>query len=38
MKRIIDDGTIEVKLENKFGKQICAVHIRPSDKIGRAHV
>ena len=31
MKRIIDDGTIEVKLENKFGKQICAVHIRPAD-------
>ena len=31
MRRIIDDGTIEVKLENKFGKQICAVHIRPAD-------
>ena len=31
MKRIIDDGTIELTLENKFGKRICAVHIRPAD-------
>ena len=31
MKRIIDDGTIEIKIENKFGKPICTVHMRPAD-------
>lgn len=28
---IIDDGTREIRLVNKFGKEICKIHIRPAD-------
>lgn len=28
---VIDDGTIEIPLTNKFGRLICNVYIRPSD-------
>lgn len=28
---VIDDGTREVSLVNKFGKLICKVHFRPAD-------
>ncbi len=32
MKRIIiDDGTREYRVENKFGKVICTLHFRPGD-------
>lgn len=30
-KGVIDDGTREISLVNKFGKLICKIHIRPSD-------
>ena len=28
---VIDDGTREIRLVNKFGKEICKIHIRPAD-------
>ena len=28
---IIDDGTREYSIVNKFGKPICTLHFRPSD-------
>ena len=28
---VIDDGTREIKIENKFGEEICKVHIRAGD-------
>ncbi len=30
-KGIIDDGTREIPIENKFGKLICNIYIRPAD-------
>lgn len=30
-KGVIDDGTREIPLVNKFGQLICKIHIRPSD-------
>lgn len=31
MKSVIDDGTREIPIENKFGKLICNIYIRPGD-------
>ena len=31
MKGIIDDGTREIPLVNKYGKLICNIYIRPAD-------
>lgn len=31
LRGIIDDGTREIPLVNKFGKLICNIHIRPAD-------
>lgn len=31
LKGIIDDGTREIPIENKFGKLICNIYIRPGD-------
>lgn len=31
LQSVVDDGTREVQLVNKFGKLICTIHIRPSD-------
>lgn len=30
-KVIIDDGTQKIPIENKFGKKICDIYIRPAD-------
>lgn len=30
-KGVIDDGTVEVPLVNKFGKPICKIYFRPAD-------
>ena len=31
IKGVIDDGTKEIPIENKFGKLICKVYVRPGD-------
>ena len=31
LQGVIDDGTKEITLVNKYGELICKVHIRPSD-------
>ena len=31
LKGTVDDGTREIPIENKFGKLICNIYIRPSD-------
>lgn len=31
LRGIVDDGTREIPILNKFGKLICKVHIRPAD-------
>ena len=31
LKGVIDDGTREIPLVNKFGKLICNIYIRPGD-------
>lgn len=31
LQGVVDDGTRELRLVNKFGKEICTIHIRPSD-------
>ena len=31
MRGVIDDGTREIPLVNKFGKLICKIYIRPAD-------
>lgn len=31
LRGVIDDGTREIPLYNKFGKLICKVHVRPAD-------
>lgn len=28
---VVDDGTREIPIMNKFGKQICTIHFRPAD-------
>lgn len=30
-KGVVDDGTMEIPIENKFGKLICNIYIRPAD-------
>ena len=30
-KGIVDDGTREIPIVNKFGKLICNIYIRPAD-------
>lgn len=31
MKGIVDDGTKAIPIENKFGKKICTIYVRPGD-------
>lgn len=31
MKGIVDDGTKAIPIENRFGKKICTVYLRPGD-------
>lgn len=31
IRGVIDDGTRAIPIENKFGKLICTIHIRPGD-------
>lgn len=31
IKGVIDDGTQAIPIENKFGKKICTIYIRPGD-------
>ena len=31
IKGVVDDGTQAIPIENKFGKKICTIYIRPGD-------
>lgn len=31
LRGVVDDGTREIPLVNKFGKLICKVYMRPAD-------
>ena len=31
VKGVVDDGTKAIPIENKFGKEICTIYVRPGD-------